>query len=280
MELTTINSIKQAQSILQSADGNALVVFDLDDTLIAPTDAFHIYWKMALGNPEKDFIQDDVDFVQQFQHHFKIPLINKNNVSLDAIYGAQVTSKILSKSDFKPVEPCTLQVLKDLQMRGIKCIALTYQKTGQNGEIPCMQEWRAQKLLSVGIDFGQSFRDQEFIFDAFTEPDGGCPPMFYNGILMTALKPKGPILSAFLDRIKYVPSKVIFFDDTKVQVESVAQAMALRNIPFHGYWYQGAKTTKPQALNRDIVQLQLNHLKQYNDVLSTEEARALLQQRA
>jgi hypothetical protein len=262
--------------LLQCADHNTLVVFDLDDTLITPTEKFQIYWKV-LGNPEEDFIQEDIAFVQQIQHDFKIHEMNPKDVTLESIYGERIASKILSQSDFKPVEPCTLQIIKDLQMRSVKFIALTFQNTGARGEISCMQEWRIKKLLNVGIDFGQNFKEQEIVFDAFSITNPHNTPMFYRGILMTAHNFKGPVLKVFLDHIKWLPSNVIFFDDNKWQMESVAQEMIKCNISFQGYWYKGAKSLKPQPLDQEVVRLQFDYLKQYNDILSMDEAVIRLQ---
>jgi hypothetical protein len=266
-----ITSLVQANEALQCADHNTLVVFDLDDTLISPTEKFQNYWNIVLGNPEEDFTQADTAFVRQIQHDFKIHEMNQKYVTLNSIYGERIASKILSQSEFKPVEQCTLQIIKDLQMRSIKFIALTFQRTGASGEISCMQEWRIKKLLNVGIDFGQNFKEQEIVFDALIINPHHLP-MFYKGILMTAFNPKGPVLKAFLDHIKWLPSNVIFFDDNKGQIESVEQEMIKCNISFQGYWYKGAKSLKPQPLNQEVVRLQFDYLKQYNDILSIDEA--------
>jgi len=106
--------------------------------------------------------------------------------------------------------------------------------------------------------------------------------MFYKGILLTnwinnESPEKGPVLGAFLDKIAWQPSKVLFFDDSKYNIESVAQEMTKRGINYQGYWYHAeAKLPRPK-LNQETALIRLNHLLENDEYLTDAEAEAIAQ---
>lgn len=149
----------------------------------------------------------------------------------------------------KAVEPITAQVIKEMQERGIKVMALTrgtnpiipiQYKTGKHGIIESAQDWRYAKLLLIGIDFSTSFPVGKIVFQQLPILRGKTHPMFYKGILFSAGNDKGVVLGTFLDYIQWKPSKIVFFDDKKEHLDTVGTEMKKRNIPYQGYWYHGA----------------------------------------
>jgi len=168
-----------------------------------------------------EFVQADKDTLVVFDIVHTLIFLNKKN----------------GKYAPKPVEQKTLDYIADLQKRGIKTIALTKCESYKF-------EQRVSLLQMVGVDFSQSFKSPTITFKTFKLMNGHRP-IFYKGILMSLEYSKGEVLGAFLDymQLKNV-KKVLFFDDTKLCIDQVAQEMEKRKIPYRAYWYHGAKKQK------------------------------------
>ncbi len=155
-------------------------------------------------------------------------------------------------------------------------MSLTALKTGSSFTIPSLPEWRFNKLKELGIDFSKA-NFPDMIFNVLPQDDDGSYPLLYHGILCTSTSSKGHVLVAFLDRAKWKPDLVIFFDDSMKRVEQVAEEMHKRGIPFQGYQYNGAEFM-PGELDKKVAEFQLKYLVEHEEWLSEEEARALLAQ--
>lgn len=135
---------------------------------------------------------------------------------------------------FDSVEKETVEIIRNLQSRGVPIIALTH-----SGSTPEICRWRVDNLQQIELDFSNSFALKEFefdklpmIFDAY--------PSFYRGILCTGGIAKGVLLAAFIQRIGWLPHKVIFFDDQFQFCLNVHLEMSQRGIPVQCYWYRAA----------------------------------------
>jgi hypothetical protein len=171
------------------------------------------------------------------------------------------------------VEPSIVQAIADLQNRGVKVMVLTSLMSGSDFTISSLPEWRYATLKKLGLDFTKaSFPDM--VFNELP-PKKEQHPMLYRGILIASGSPKGQVLGAFLDRTALKPDKVIFFDDSMERVESVAQEMKKRRIPFYGFHYNGARFV-PGELDKEVASLQMKHLVEHEEWLSEDEAKALL----
>jgi hypothetical protein len=260
-EIKKIDSIEQARAQLLQATAQTLVVFDMDHTLMVPTEQLFNLLFMSIS----DFDPSDHAFIQT--------LITKNKNLVAArkgfSYQVKLVSAILAKTHFIPVEQNTTTLVKELQARGIKVIALTSSNTGRFGSIESMQQWRLNNLHQIGLDFSASFAEQEITFTNLPA-EFGFPAIFYHGILCAALNPKGKVLAAFLDKINWKPANIIFFDDSKQQSESIAAQMKKRGIPTTSYWYRGAYQKKFK-LDQNLIQRQFDHWATHEEFLSTSE---------
>ena len=164
--------------------------------------------------------------------------------------------------------------IQALQKRSIKTIALTAQFTGKYGEIERFEQWRFEKLGLLGIKFNSSFVEQEIKLDALASYKNNYP-IFYQGILCANTVPKGDVLGAFLDRIEWQPERVIFFDDSKKYVDSVAQEMEKRAISFYGYVYKAASLVSV-TIDFDIARFQLEYLKKYQKWIGDDQALSMM----
>ena len=261
-DIEIIDSLTQVQKKLQMIDAQTLVVLDMDDTLISPSEnMFHLTWR----NPN-DFDTSDIAFIKQLRTKFAKIATEKNASD----YFNKFVSAVFAKTAFSPVESSTVSIVKDMQKRGIKVIALTASNTGEFGAIENMQQWRVDNLKEVGLDFSNSFAGKEIIFKDLPA-QFGFHPVFYKGILCAARNPKGLVLRDFIDRIDWKPSKVIFFDDSYQHCKSVGAEMKKVGIPVQCYWYT-ASTKNKIKLNQKIIKNQFEHWIKHEEFLPAKEA--------
>jgi hypothetical protein len=246
-----IDSFSRASDILSAADKNALVLFDVDDTLMMP--ASKVFWPRNIEK-HKEWLRDIVETA--------LKKTAKTEDELRHIWAATELPIL--------IEPDIVPIIQSLQDRGVKVLALTAIMT--KGGVP---EWRFSKLKQLGIDFSRA----DFSTITFNElpAHDGQYPMLYKGILGTTHVSKGDVVGAFLDRTSWKPSQVIFFDDSLKRVKEVADEMHKRGIPFHGFQYLGGDHL-PGKLDKEIAATQLNYLAEHEIWISEDEARELLKQ--
>jgi hypothetical protein len=262
-EFTEITSITQAEDVLFQADKNTLVVFDIDQTLINPA----IKFAQPRYQHDKIFQKYRAELEQYLEERRKI----------DPFYGEIFESKIW-QSSFELVEPKTLDIIKDLQARGIKIVALTSTQPGRFGIVDRMDIERSRNLKSVGIDFSTSFKDQGVDLKGLKTYRGNYPT-YYKGIICPALNAgntKGTALVAFFDAIQWTPKRVIFFDDSKDNVTVVVNEMRKHAIPCVAFLYRAAFIPAKDSLDESLVRFQLGYLRKYDTVLADEEAAAMM----
>ncbi len=226
---------------------DTLVLIDVDETLIQPTDTYSIN-----------------EHTPQAEEFRKKLLIKHPEIKNWDIY-ADIS---LREVERPLIEPMIIQKISALQKRGVPVIAVTAMNTGKFGPLERIEAWRYDHLKSFG--FQGSFAD--LIIDV---PLENHKPVFYKGILATDTLLKGPVIIAFLDTIQYVPKKIIMFDDTLEYLESVLKECRKRNIAFQGYLYARA-ITKPW--DEELIEFQAEYLIQHKKWLRDDEARALMAQ--
>lgn len=260
-DIQEIDSFKEVKTILENVDPQTLVIFDIDDTLFSPENIYFQTWFFTneKGKAFHKKVQEYIETKENPKEYYK-----------------KLVAKEMRDSQNILIEPIISDIIQNLENKKIKTIALTSFNTGSMGGdiILSLPQWRYEKLKNKGIDFSPSFGNQEIIFDHFTSK-AHRHPMFYKGILLTDAFSKGEILGAFLDRVNWKPSNVIFFDDRLNYLESVEEEMKNRGIPFKGYLYKGAQHL-PRKIDKEILDIQLQHLKKHNEFISDEEAREIL----
>jgi hypothetical protein len=167
---------------------DTLVIFDVDDTLIQPKDAYLTNEHTPQGQA------------------FEKKLLKKYPEIKNWDYLASI---MLQQAELPLIEPCIIPIINALKKRNIPVIACTSMNTGPYGILPTMEQWRYEQLKSLG--FEGSYADKIIHFDSFTRK-----PVFYKGILATDLALKGPPLGAFLNAMQLRPKKIIMFDDIRL----------------------------------------------------------------
>jgi len=216
--IVAINSIKEAD--FKTLDQNALVVFDLVDTLL---------------------FSDPSDYNPKLKPTNDLSVsVSKDDDLTDA-----ALSRYMLKLQRRLVEPEHAQFIRILQHKGIKVIVLSHYLVGSYQEISNLQEWRFHQLHKLGINASSAFAQETIILDSF-DSYKGAKPTYYKGILFTNNYSKGEVLSAFLDKVACTPSMVVCIDDNIDYLESVKKHMAQRNISFQGYHYTRVENLKAQ----------------------------------
>jgi len=265
-ETHKIVSMRQAQSLLQKADQNTLVIFDIDYTLCESCLIWENYVYRDFNSPIGTLLRKElkqlIDGKIKTMPHFR----------------SSSWSKICQIFPVRLIEPETPHIIHDLQSRNIKVIALTAPPAQHFFGIEHMGKKRHEQLLSVGIDFSTSFEQQYMEFKDL-KPFLGVYPAFHQGILYQTVmsgNSKGEVLGAFLDAIDWHPQQIIFFDDLKENVDSVEAEANKRSILFQGFWYQAPYKEAADPKNELIARTQMDHLKMYDVLLSDQEAEALM----
>lgn len=235
--IQTITSFEQVN--FEQIPQDSLVVFDVDETLVQPTDAFLINEKSGEAEAlRKEF------FV-------KYPEVKNWN---------DISSIMLLEANRPLIEPIVLAKIKTLKEKGISFIACTAMNTGKYGTLPTMEQWRYEHLKSLGFEGSYADSIQKL-------PSEHKNPVFYRGILATDLEQKGVALGAFLDSMRLNPKNIIMFDDTLEFLHDVERECAKRGICFTGYHYTAAIEKK---WNQDLAREQIDHLIKHKKWLSDD----------
>lgn len=253
-QIKVINSYNEVMDILNHVDANTLILFDVDETLIIPRS---VSMRTKTKEQHADWLRDTL------RKFFK----NAPNAEDYYFYDWEISEKPLV------IEPIIVDIIKSMQNKNVKVLALTNLPTGSRGRIEFLPQWRFNKLAEVGIDFSKT-KFEDTTFTQLPKNDNNYP-ILYKGILATNRESKGSVLAAFLDYTKWKPNHIIFFDDSLKRVKEVAQEACKRKIKFNGYQYLGAEHI-PGELDKNVAQLQFKHLLTNEKWLSDEQARELL----
>lgn len=244
-EASDFTVIEQELETTQETD---LVLFDVDNTLIVAND--------ALFRPCGEKLLNQLLLKLMMQEGLE-----------RSVY---LASKFLMDMKTSLVDPNIPNTISNLQQRGVKCIALTAMKSGSQGVIDSMEDWRYQQLKEKDIDFSLSFPDIPFtIFDEFIGVN--FPPTFKYGILASGTHPKGVVLTAFLKKFGLQPTKIIVVDDNLNALKSIESEVEKLGIPNTIYHYSAVKNL-PCVLDNDLAQFQCDYLIKHEHWLSDEDA--------
>lgn len=206
-----------SEKILSEVRDNSLVIFDVDDVLIVPTDEF---------NTES-------------------PLRQQYKKDLGKKHGTKKVKVILSdffrKRKVKLLDPEMPGFINQLKDKGVPVTALTAWWTGPFGTIERMEDLRFTSFKEMGLCFKEASpfkKDMDFT-DRATE---NGTPKIVNGMILTALVSKGDILALALDTLKHKYTKIIFVDDRLKFLQSVQSMCQERGIEFVGIHYTKANT--------------------------------------
>lgn len=239
---------------LNKTDRNSLVLFDVDYTLLMPEDAIlRPCGRVLKGKFVKEILENPV------------------LVPVGKYTDGFLRSKAIFQAKAELVDAGVLPLIARLKREGIPTIALTLVEAGRLGMIPNMADWRLTEMRELGLEFNWSFPHAGYLeFDK--EPGRSTTPAYKGGVLFSARHSKGSIFKAFLEKVNWKPTKIVFIDDNRSFLQSVEAVAMEWGIPFVGIHYRGAEQAACE-IDEALAEFQFRYLARYGDWLGDDEAR-------
>ncbi|MGE5196479.1 MAG: DUF2608 domain-containing protein [Anaerolineae bacterium] len=246
LETTRIEDIRGA------IDSDTVVFFDMDDTISDSTLSVGSgTWRHYLKDKIKMW-QKKADIIPSFNLHNFLVLLAAKKIAI------------------KPVEEATVELISDLQKKGVGIFCLTARGSSKwySTTIEGIDELTKRQLQSIGVDFSKTAIPAQW-----RSLDRA---IFLDGIFLAANEEKGLFLEKIFNRLGTWPRSVIFIDDKRDQIESVEEALAKRDISFKGFWYRLAEANHSD-FDPLAAAFQLEAFLFEDRLLSDEQAFALSQ---
>ncbi|MDR3285557.1 MAG: DUF2608 domain-containing protein [Holosporales bacterium] len=202
---------------------DTLIVFDIDQTLVYPVN--------------KAFCSCSLEAHRSFLNELASTLSREKE---EAMWNLAVSgpSKIREEK--------TLECFNNFKKKGGTVITLTAAGPGKLFEHKRFDIFRYNLLKKKGFDFSDACEETDFCFTEFSSFRGNFPT-YYNGMISgngtVGEATKGRILVAFLKKCKKYPKKVVFIDDLKENINSVAVVLEEQKMPYLSIEY-GMSMTK------------------------------------
>jgi hypothetical protein len=201
--------IERMDEVERALIAGALVVFDIDNTLIEPAGMLGSdQWYYAL--------------VEQLQKDEKLD----EDTAIDR--ATILWNEVQRGLAVRPVEATVPALIEKWAARDIRIVALTARTFD-------IADATKEHLRSVGIDFSKK--------KIASDLDLGLerPAKLIDGIVYLGEKnDKGEVLIELLRALNLRPTRVIFVDDKKKHVESVSASLARTFIPYSAFRYAAA----------------------------------------
>lgn len=249
--LKQVDSFDPIIKELNKADSDTLVVFDVDYVLLVPKD--------LIARPASRELR-----------HALFPKIEKEVGKDKFLY---LSSILRLQGGSELVDARLPDLVKELQARSVKVIALTAQGYGPFGIIKDEGALRVEELKKLGLDFRNAFPSLESFTLKITSPKDQ-PPLYREGIIFTDRSSKGEALIAFLQSVKWNPKKIIVIDDGRQHLEHIQEALKANHLNGLLFLYIDGKLAGEQP-DPDLAQTQFDYLIKNEKWISDEEARKL-----
>lgn len=250
--LKPVDSLDPIIEELNKADKETLVIFDVDYVLLVPKD--------LIARPSGRELRRTL-----------FPKIEKEIGKERLDY---LLSILRSQGGSELVDGRLPELLKNLQSRPVKVIALTGQGYGPIGIIKDEGSLRVQELKKLNLDFRNAFPSlKSFVLNIPTPKHQ--PPLCREGIIFTDHSSKGEALIAFLQKVKWSPKKIIVIDDGSEHLEHIQEALKSNHLNGILFLYIDGKLAaeKPDPA---IAKTQFDYLIKNEKWLNDEQARRLL----
>ncbi|MBA3814227.1 MAG: DUF2608 domain-containing protein [Alphaproteobacteria bacterium] len=251
-EIISVKTMKEVQTKIEDAlktqtTENILVAFDIDMTLTQP-DHPAVYYPA---------LKKYVDVYKK--------ILGKLTPSQKDLMST-LTTQIVPQ---KLVEKDTAKIVRNIQQKGVKVIALTSSLAGKIKDFPDKMIFlRRDQLQKMGFDFTKSLKGYVLVTEFFDFKEYlGTRPIFYHGVLSTNGEnnvSKGELLTALLLHVGphyeckarnpgFYPKVVILVDDKKKHLKNVEAHLKSYDpsITFIGIEYEGAFAYAPQNISKE-----------------------------
>lgn len=206
-------------SVLNYADQNSLVLFNISNTLYEPLVTMaDKRWRTFFGERAEQAL---------------------GNSELAQKLSDRVEGIIVAKIPKKLVEENTPLIIKRLQEQKISTFGIT-QKRLSTPYAPNFGEITSQHLIDLGINLQKSL--------AYTKvnPTESANFVFTYGIIFTQKKTEGMGLRDFLAALNETPKKVIVIENSAQNLKEIEETLSHQNIDFIGIRYGRADSKKAE----------------------------------
>lgn len=223
-----VREIKQITEVEPAIDDQTLVVFDIDNTLLEPL--------TTLGSDQWfDYLVDQGK---------KVRRQSEDKAIADAVV---VWNRVQEDVQVRPVETETPALIKRLQARGVRIVALTARASGAAAVTE-------RQLRSIGVDLSKNPLPRPAVRPK--QKQDTSQPWVGAILFLGENQSKGEALTGVVRSLPQPPSKVVFVDDKARHTQSVDQAMAKLKIPVVAFRY-GASDARVAAFDPAVTDLQL-----------------------
>lgn len=251
--LKQVDSFDPIIKELNKADQETLVVFDVDYVLLVPKD--------LISRPASHELRRE-------EGNGLYPKIEKKVGEDKFMYLLSIKR---SQEEMELVDARLSDIVKELQARSVKVIALTSQPYGPFGVIKDEGTLRVEELKKLGLDFRNAFSSLESFTLNIPSPKDQ-PPLYREGIIFTDLSSKGEALIAFLQKMKWNPKKIIVIDDGRRNLEHIQEALKANHLNGLLFLYIDGRLAAEHP-DPDLAQAQFDYLVKNEKWLSDEKAR-------
>ncbi len=237
-----IHEIRNIEEVVPYVDGDTLLMWDIDNTLIEPA--------QDLGND------------QWVRHRWK-QLRNlglTNSEAKEQMLFEWRAVQHLTK--MTPVEPTTADIVKQLHVKAASVMGMTTRGIG-------VATVTVHQLHSVGIDLSMV---PPIVGDIYF--DNGHGILYREGIFFTSGTHKGSAITRLWELGDICPNKVVFVNDKHDNIVPVERACEALGIPFIGLRY-GYLDEKVRSFKPEVAEIQWA---EFGRLLSNGEAEAILRE--
>ncbi|MGB7978010.1 MAG: DUF2608 domain-containing protein [Chlamydiales bacterium] len=247
-QIFSAENLNLIEQIIENADQDTLVLFDVDQTLITPDD--------PILKPKYDKLLDDL-------------MGGKKFITDESGKTRYIFREILMHAPHSLIDPKSLVLVQKLQAKGVPVVAFSAAPGGKIGEVDSFVDWRINELHHFGFDFQSIFPHIQTL-ELPKDTDLEFPPIYKSGVLITSLHDKGPVLLNFFKESNWTPKKVIFIDDQMSNIRSVIESLEGHTETI-GIHYTGASLI-PCALENKAAKYQVEHFLKTGNWISQAEA--------
>lgn len=243
----------QVAQILETAGPTTLIILDVGNVLLRPSDSIRMSKNRSQYNK----------FIDDMRKKFG----NKKAEELESI--------IWRDGKLIPVSFQFSKAIKDAEAKGARVLVVTDRWNGSYGVIPSLEKDLILKIKQLGYNFKSDWLERNNF--RLGDKKAPCQPLFKDFIILTCDQHKGNVLKEFLDVVKYRPSHIIFIDDNAEHIKEISEVLndiGVRN--FDGIRYTEANKSNVFDLDQKAVNLQFSILAKDRKWISEDEAKELL----
>lgn len=245
-DIIEITDFKVINNLLPNIDKDTLVIFDVDEVLIMPTDEYRL------------------------THPFRRELVKDIQSRLSLEEQKILFSIIMLKQTMRLVDMEIIDLLNKLKEYKIPTIALTKFLTGKIGNISKVEDLLFKNLALLNISFQDLTPFKNEIKLHGMHGNSGIP-FLKDGVIMTAMIDKAKVLKSVFTRMSYFPRKIIFIDDKLDNLQSVQNFSINSQIIFQGFHYLGANNIPERLLDLEVEKRRFSILERSHQWLNDNE---------